>query len=165
MDRFDVLSKPPEGTSPESLKLMLQSLLAERFHLVVHNDTRPLPTYALTAGKKPRLRPADGTEETGCTLQAAAPSAGGIRLLNSDRSAGVIRIRPGATFQTNCRNMTMAALADEMRNMIGTAAGTNPVLDRSGMKETGTSNLSGLASSPRRWGKSQRPHHRISSPG
>src|SRR5665213_2154726 len=36
MDRFDVIASAPPDTSPQALKLMLQALLAERFHLTVH---------------------------------------------------------------------------------------------------------------------------------
>ena len=39
---------------------MFQALLAERFNLVVRNDTKLLPTYALTVGKRPQLKEADG---------------------------------------------------------------------------------------------------------
>src|SRR5580658_10251457 len=46
MDRFDVLAKVPADSSPETLKPMLQTLLADRFKLVVHKDTKALPTYA-----------------------------------------------------------------------------------------------------------------------
>ena len=41
-DHFDVIARAPGGTSNESAKLMLQSLLTDRFKLEVHNDTRPL---------------------------------------------------------------------------------------------------------------------------
>jgi len=34
---------------------MLQALLADRFRLVAHNDTRMRPAYAVSAGKSPRL--------------------------------------------------------------------------------------------------------------
>src|ERR1039458_7551787 len=43
MDRFDVFAKLPPGSNAETRKLMLQALLAERFKLVVHNDTKPMP--------------------------------------------------------------------------------------------------------------------------
>src|SRR5580700_8510362 len=35
LDRFDVLAKAPANTPPETAKLMLQTLLADRFKLVV----------------------------------------------------------------------------------------------------------------------------------
>ena len=66
MDRFDVVAKVPADSTAETQKLMLQSLLEDRFKLVAHKDTRPLPTYALTVGKKLQLKEADGSGETGC---------------------------------------------------------------------------------------------------
>ena len=42
---------------------MLQSLLSERFGLVVRRDTRPVPRYVLTVGK------------SGSKLKSADPSA------------------------------------------------------------------------------------------
>ncbi len=84
MDRFDVVAKLPAGSTPDSQKLMLQSLLAERFKLVVHNDVKPLPTYALTASKHPQLKEAEGSGDKGCKFELqgmpkgpqAAPSEG-----------------------------------------------------------------------------------------
>ena len=51
-DQFDVIAKAPADSTPEKLQAMLRNLLAERFSLVVHNDTKPLPAYAITQGKK-----------------------------------------------------------------------------------------------------------------
>src|SRR4051812_32990371 len=45
LDRFDVVGKVPADSTPEMHKQMLQSLLTERFKLVTHKDSRPLPTY------------------------------------------------------------------------------------------------------------------------
>jgi uncharacterized protein (TIGR03435 family) len=60
-DRFDVIAKAPPDTPAETTKLMLQSLLADRFKLVVHNETRPMPAFVLTAGKgKPKLKESEG---------------------------------------------------------------------------------------------------------
>jgi uncharacterized protein (TIGR03435 family) len=68
-DRYDVIAKAPPDTSKERRMLMLQALLAERFKLVVHRETKELPIYALVAGKNgPKLRAVadDGsTAETG----------------------------------------------------------------------------------------------------
>src|SRR5438034_6326811 len=50
-DRFDVFAKAPQATTQENLNLMLQNLLADRFKLVVHKDTKPMPAFALTAGQ------------------------------------------------------------------------------------------------------------------
>ena len=139
MDRFDLVAKVPPDTSEEAQKLMLQSLLADRFKLVVHKENRPLPTYALTAGKKPQLKQAEGSEEAGCRPQAgsrSAPGEGGIVMMstNVNGAATTISLGPGMTIQYNCRNITMAAFAEGLRGMIGASLGPNPILDETGMK-------------------------------
>lgn len=52
-DRYDIDAKAPEGTpnGPEPLRPMLQSLLADRFKLAFHRETRELPVYDLVAAK------------------------------------------------------------------------------------------------------------------
>ena len=47
-DRFDVIGKPSETAPSESLRDMLRTLLADRFKLVVHQEIREQPVYALT---------------------------------------------------------------------------------------------------------------------
>src|SRR5882757_465332 len=42
MDRFDVLAKPPAGSTVETRRQMLQALLASRFDLAFHNDSKPM---------------------------------------------------------------------------------------------------------------------------
>ena len=46
-DRYDVVAKVSPAASKEQRMLMLQALLAERFKLVVHRETKELPIYAL----------------------------------------------------------------------------------------------------------------------
>src|SRR5438552_694046 len=46
-DRFDVIAKTPPAATPETARLMLQALLADRFGLTVHNDSKPLPVFVL----------------------------------------------------------------------------------------------------------------------
>ncbi len=52
-DRFDITAKGPEGTPNgfEPLKPMLRSLLASRFKLAVHFETRESPIFELVAAK------------------------------------------------------------------------------------------------------------------
>jgi len=55
--RFDVVAKLPADTPQSKVPEMLQSLLAERFKLVVHRETRELPIYALAVGKNgPKMK-------------------------------------------------------------------------------------------------------------
>ena len=69
-DRFDIvaqaegdLSPTPPGGPPGAPQLMMQRLLAERFGLAVHTESRELPVYALTVARSdgrlgPRIKPA-----------------------------------------------------------------------------------------------------------
>jgi uncharacterized protein (TIGR03435 family) len=101
-DTFDVIAKVPAGTTPEAAKLMLQTLLADRFKLAIHNDTKPVPAYALKSWKHSQLKQAEGSGENGCQFKPPEfPPAGGPP--------------PGPpVFSWACRNMTMAAFADDM---------------------------------------------------
>src|ERR1035438_3438389 len=49
-ERFDIAAKIPMGATKEQFKLMLQNLLAERFKLTLHHETKELPMYALVVG-------------------------------------------------------------------------------------------------------------------
>ena len=44
-DRFDIAAQAPPSTSAQEVRLMLQSLLADRFKLVFHHDVRPMPVF------------------------------------------------------------------------------------------------------------------------
>ena len=138
MARFDITGKVPADSTPESHKLMLQALLRDRFKLVFHKDTKALPTYALIVGKKPQLKEASGSEDTGCRPQTASGTAapGGVRLMMAGPTGATttIDLGPGMTIQYMCRNMTMAAFAAGLRGMIGASLGTNPVTDETGLK-------------------------------
>jgi len=98
LDRFDIRAKVPAGTTATTVKPMLQSLLAERFGLVVHNDTKPVPSWALTAGKHPLLKKS----------AAADSDAGGCRSTGSGDFIGV-----------TCRNTTMATFVSGLSRMDG----------------------------------------------
>jgi uncharacterized protein (TIGR03435 family) len=141
LDRFDVIAKIPTGAATDAQKTMLQSLLEDRFKLVVRKETRPLTTWALVSGKQPHLKQADGSGSTGCKLQTGSgpPTEGAGRLFmsNPDGTTTTINLGPGAAIQYECRNMTMAAFAEGLRSMLGVQnLGTNPVLDETGLKGT-----------------------------
>jgi uncharacterized protein (TIGR03435 family) len=50
-ESYDIVAKAPDNTRREQIPRMLQALLAERFKLRVHRETRILPVYALLVGK------------------------------------------------------------------------------------------------------------------
>ena len=63
-DRFDTTALVRPSTRPETLRLMLQSLLADRFKLTIHNDSRPVTGLVLSLGKgKPKLKEAQPADK------------------------------------------------------------------------------------------------------
>jgi uncharacterized protein (TIGR03435 family) len=52
-DKFDVTARAPAGFIPthQEMQPMLQALLADRFGLKVHHETREMPAFALTVNK------------------------------------------------------------------------------------------------------------------
>src|SRR5437879_11983094 len=50
-ERFDIVAKMPAETNFEQARLMLQTLLADRFKVVVHREKKELPMYGLVAAK------------------------------------------------------------------------------------------------------------------
>jgi bla regulator protein blaR1 len=51
-DRFELEAVTATPTDTDQMRRMLQNLLAERFKLVVHRETKEMPVYFLTVGKK-----------------------------------------------------------------------------------------------------------------
>jgi uncharacterized protein (TIGR03435 family) len=55
-ERFDISAKPPADTPEKQFQPMLQTLLADRFKLTVHRESKVVSAYALVAGKNgPKL--------------------------------------------------------------------------------------------------------------
>lgn len=105
VDRYDVTAKAPASTSPEALRAMLQSLLKDRFGLVVHKGNAPMPVYVLSAGKSPpKMRTSAGSDEVRCIFQR--PASPPI---------------PGSVIQVafSCTNMPMERFAQQLRGMAG----------------------------------------------
>ena len=77
LNRYDVSARAPSGSTPEQAKLMLQRLLAERFSLKFHKDSKELPGFVLSMGSggKPKMKPAvDASASPNCQGQ---PQTGG----------------------------------------------------------------------------------------
>jgi uncharacterized protein (TIGR03435 family) len=58
--RFDVVAKLPEGATREQVPAMLQTMLADRFKVKIHKESKVLPIYAMVVAKGgPKLTEAD----------------------------------------------------------------------------------------------------------
>ena len=56
-ERFDIAARAPAGTPDSELPLMLRTLLAERFRLVIRPEMREQPVYALVVARAGTLGP------------------------------------------------------------------------------------------------------------
>src|SRR5260370_15694676 len=62
--RFDIEAEMRPGATSEQVAEMLQALLAERFKLTIHRETKEHSMYALVVGKKgPKLKEAEHEAE------------------------------------------------------------------------------------------------------
>jgi len=132
-DRFDILAKPerevPSTGEQDPRRMMLRTLLADRFKLVMHKETKELPIFELVLARQggklgPQLRPA----AVDCAARAAAARAG-----TPPPSSGP----PGPGFCGTTMNpvsvrgggATMAMLASLLER-----AAKRLVIDRTGLK-------------------------------
>jgi uncharacterized protein (TIGR03435 family) len=91
-DRFDVVAKAPGGATAIAMRTMLQNLLAERFHLTVKNEEKPMPGFALTLVKKGLAKPSEKPGDPDCKRTA---------------EEGVLSLV--------CHNVTMASLGERLQ--------------------------------------------------
>jgi uncharacterized protein (TIGR03435 family) len=105
-DRFEIQATTGRPASSDEERLMVQRLLAERFGMKVHRESREIPVYALVVGKNgPKLETAKTVDE---------PGHRGIN------------INPGVM---TAREATMADLADVLTTNLDRS-----VLDRTNLK-------------------------------
>ena len=134
-DRFDLQAKTPDGTpdytmgqlfdgrAPE-ISLMLQTLLAERFNLKFHRETRDLPVYALTVVKRSaKIEPTKGE-----TIQAKDGTTSVNRSMLWTFPRGANGDFNQAAIQMIIRDRTIQELTDLL-----TGAMDRPVLNRTGL--------------------------------
>jgi uncharacterized protein (TIGR03435 family) len=114
-ERFDIVAKAPPNTPEDTVRLMLQKLLSERFRLAVHREQRMLTVFALVAVKgNSKLRPAAGSVQPTCH-----PGQGAEGLNH-----------------TVCTNFTMSDLATWLSTRIAPSFIDLPVIDHTGFPGT-----------------------------
>jgi hypothetical protein len=79
-DRFDIVAKADGDPSLEQMQLMMRSLMAERFKLAMHSETRERPIYSLVIARSDRrLGPGLKRSEIDC---ATPPPSSSCELKN-----------------------------------------------------------------------------------
>ena len=122
--RFDLVAKVPQGATKDDVKIMLQNMLKERFHLTFHHDKKDMPMYALVVGKNgPKMKesPEDPPEATtggpNDTPPPPKPDAPVIMPKISVGPDGTIKLPPGMGPKTGCMMMMMMSPAGPKSHM------------------------------------------------
>jgi len=143
---FDIEAHAPAsatGTTKDQMRLMMQSLLAERFKLAVHRETRQAPVFAITLerpgtlGPELHVHPASDTCAT--TVYPDAAGAGTNTSQTLPMPCGVIaRLPPRGPewHKIGGRNVTLEMLAESMPAQTGLSTFPKPVIDRTGLSGT-----------------------------
>ncbi len=139
--RYQIQAKLPVGVRKAEIGRMLQSLLAERFGLEAHRETRQLAAYELeTAKSGPKLKPSSAAGEIGKddgemhTAPRFIKGADGLPDfapgIDVPRTYSVVQSGPdGVLYRVWGRHETMAQLADRL-----SAPLDRPVVDATGLE-------------------------------
>ena len=121
---YDLVATMPPDTTKEQASRMMQTLLAERFKLQFHRETKPMPLFALVVGKAGlKLKEA----ETPASLPDGPPPDGPRGM---GRGPGVrMMMSPNGIQLTG--QMTMTQLADALTRQLA-----RPVQDHTELNKT-----------------------------
>lgn len=144
---FDIEAEAPGNPTVDQKRLMLQSLLADRFKMIVHRETRQLPIYALVLVRQgklgPQLRPHVG--DAACNASPGAQPAASATSNNSPAALALLDLQkfpcgrvaggfllPGNHVQvwSGGRNVSMDTIAGGIGGM---EYMDHPVLNRTGL--------------------------------
>jgi uncharacterized protein (TIGR03435 family) len=140
-------AKADGNPTKDQMRLMMQSLLADRFKLAVHFETQEQPVLALVPIKEgktgPRLRP--HAEGLACDAKWTAPAdrtaasvpPGGFMPTCGDVA---VIFGPNHTFILGARNVTLHFIAANLSTIPAVADFGRPVVDQTGL--TGTYDVS-----------------------
>ena len=139
-ERFDVLAKLPEGASSAQVPEMLQALLAERFKLTVHRESKEHAVYALVVGKNgPKLKESAPDADAPAATNDANPQ---VRISGRGENTQVsisggqigtahLSMGPNGTMHLEAPRISMAAFADTLSRFFD-----RPVVDLTELKGT-----------------------------
>lgn len=125
VERYDIVARMPEGSRRAQIPQMLQTLLAERFQLALHRESRDLPAFALAAAKSgPKLKPspeesAAGSEGGGEVFRSNSTLSQKGTVTNSGPDGAVVQTIGPHGMHLEMRQMTMPALCGHLIALTG----------------------------------------------
>jgi uncharacterized protein (TIGR03435 family) len=137
-ERFDIVARVPQGATREEFRVMLQSLLRQRFQLEVHAEKSETPVYELSVPKtglkfKESEEPPLAPEAAATTAWTPPASTSAIPL---NRSGCVAIPAGGPTMMTFDGCTAVRALKQPMDWLVGLMTATlgQPIVDSTGLK-------------------------------
>jgi uncharacterized protein (TIGR03435 family) len=141
--RYEIAAKVPQGATREQVSHMWQALLAERFGLRVHRETKELAMYALVKAKSGvKLKPDDPNEASSDAADTSQFSPNITKGADGfpDLVAGqklprsyeiVVGGTDGIMYKLWAHQETMELLADRLSSQL-----SRPVVDETGLHDT-----------------------------
>jgi uncharacterized protein (TIGR03435 family) len=138
-ERYNIVAKVPAGATREQVNVMCQRLLADRFQLQFHRETRDLPVYDLVVAKGgPKLKPSEPPPDPpkDAAPKPAPPPGAPVRptigpdgcpIFPDGRGGSSMTMMPGR-FQLCARDIDMDGLAGTLTGQLAT-----PVFNKTGL--------------------------------
>ena len=139
--RYDIVANLPEGATKEQIPQMLQALLAERFKLAIHRDSKDQAIYAMVVGKGPLKIKESGAPPAAPGGEAPNPAVTGSSSVSvsqtktgavvSDGTGKTQKMIPspdGKSMRFEISGATLAELAEGLTPMAD-----HPIVDMTGL--------------------------------
>lgn len=139
-DRFDIQARAPGDPTKAEYRLMMQSLLEDRFKLAVHRETQSVPIYALVLAKPGKFGPQMRLHKADDPV-CASPTAPIKGLVEADAEGfplacgGPMTMKPSAAgrMKSGGRGVAMARFATIIT---GVGEVDRPMADQTGIEGT-----------------------------
>jgi uncharacterized protein (TIGR03435 family) len=140
-DYYDIEARTAPTATADEVRQMGRALLADRFKLALHTESRRVPAYALTLRKDRKVGKGLATPAVNCSAFRAggARPEDPTRQRNADRLACGLTVMPvfphtqvvaGADLRLTAGDVTLA----EIQTLLGRYMG-RPVVDRTGLMQ------------------------------
>jgi uncharacterized protein (TIGR03435 family) len=140
-EQYDISAKVPSGATKDQFRLMLMNLIVERFHVVLHRESREVAGFELAVarnGSKLKVSaPADSGDAAPSPSGPPAPpktDADGFPRLDHPGVAMAMKMDPqtkGPSIYLTFRAQTLAGLVHTIGEELG-----RPVVDKTGLAGT-----------------------------
>jgi uncharacterized protein (TIGR03435 family) len=140
-ERFDIVAKLPQGATADQVPEMMKALLAERFKLQIHHETKEHAVYALVVGKngakikesapetpEPANSENDGEKVPGNVMRMTPNGDGRGMTMRGPMGNMKVSMGDGGIRMAGSQ-MTMAAFIDMIGRFVD-----KPVVDETGLK-------------------------------